>query len=126
MDGDDRTFEFRDHLSEDRALSVAEEPEVSAAIENAVAEYQAAEDVFNAAVWVIARAPELGTQIDAGNPGRRVLKLAPNAVAKSPGILVRYFRDGHDLVVDWVKFLPFDEKTAVTPDAYVFRRPTRT
>ena len=51
---------------------------------------------------------------------RRILNLPPNKVAKTPGLLVRYFQESQDtVVIDWVHFYPYDDSIAVYPSAYI-------
>ena len=100
-------------------LTVFEEQAVSDAVDAAVAEYPFAEDVFDAAIWLLARNPDAGDVIDGTNPVQNLICIPSNRLAKSPTLLVRYFRKDEDsLMITWIKFLPFDESNAVTPDAY--------
>ena len=52
------------------------------------------------------------------HPPRRVVHIRPLRKAASPGILVRYYRLSDIVVIDWVRFYPYDARTAVLPDAF--------
>ena len=119
-DDDDEEF-FEDWYSGDPALTVVEEDSVSAAIAEAVAKFPAADDVFQAAAWVIARAPDKGALLKSSESEYRLLKLLPNSIVKSPGVLVRHRVEKNQVVVDWIKFLPFNERDAVSPKAYDYK-----
>ena len=104
------------------ALQVIEEESVRVAVNLACQKYPQAEDMFNAATWRLARDRECGLQIEDKEPYRRIIKVNPIKGAKSPSLLVRYYiLDEDSLIVDWVKFYPFDETKAVDPLAYVFK-----
>lgn len=122
IEQEDDYLDFRDYVSADRALTVREEDSVTEAVSDAVTKYPAAEDIFRSAVWVIARSPRSGTVLGGSNPERRLLKLLPNSIAKTPGLKVRYYLESHLAVVDWVKFSPYDDSQAVAPAAYVYKR----
>lgn len=108
------------------AYTVIEEDSVREAVDAAVAKYPWADEVFEAAKFVISTNRFTGDEMPGTNPVRRLVYLRPNRLAKSPAILVRYYiceepeRDGYP-VVDWVKFYDYDDEEAVTPAAYVHR-----
>ena len=101
-------------------VTVREEHHVTEDVNSAVAEYPFAEDVFDAAKWRIARDPECGALVSGtdAHPPRRVVHILPVHQTSSPGLLVRYYRLPTMAVIDWVHFYPFDDGTAVLPDAY--------
>jgi hypothetical protein len=111
-------------MTADQLLSIIEEAIVTAAVEEAVARFPFAEEVFFAAKWRVARDFECGHLIAGSNPGKRLLYLPPNKIARSPGLLVRYFQGKDDfgypaIVVDWVQYLEYDEAKALAPRAFV-------
>ena len=107
-------------MSNATPITVREEHHVKDDVDSAVAKWPFAEDAFEAAKWRIARDPECGTpvsQTDA-QPPRRVVHIPPVRQAASPGILVRYYQLPTVVVIDWVRFYPFDDGAAVLPGAY--------
>ena len=101
-------------------LTIREELSVTRAIERAVEEHPLADDIYGAAAWRIAREPECGTPLIGAPEGCRVLNLPPNQEARTPGLLVRYSREGMQVItVDWIEFYPYDEALAVRPLAYI-------
>jgi hypothetical protein len=107
-------------LREYSVLTIREELSVTRAIERAVEEHPLADDIYGAAAWRIARELECGTPLVGVPEGYRVLNLLPNREARTPGLLVRYFREGVQMVtVDWIEFYPYDEALAVRPLAYI-------
>src|SRR5438132_9866659 len=99
-------------MTKDQLLSILEEDFVSLAVEEAVKRYPFAEDVFFGAKWRVVRDFECGELIPGSN--RRVVFVLPNKIAKSPGLLVRYYegKDAHGyplIVVDWVQYVDYDE-----------------
>lgn len=102
------------------ARTVREELAVSNKIDRAIGIHPLVENIFDAAKWRIAREPNCGTPMDEVDGDRRVLNLPPNKVAKSPGLLVRYFQESQDtVVIDWIHFYPYDDSIAVYPSAYI-------
>jgi len=99
-------------------LLVREEHHVEDDVDAATTEDPLAEEVFEAAKWRLARDPECGTKMPNVTPERWLLHLLPVAEAKSPGLLVRYYRVKEIIVVDWVKFYDHDEDAAIKPEAY--------
>ena len=110
-----------DFLSSSAALTVIEEPAVEQAIDAAAEEYPHAFDMFQAAAWRIARQPECGIVIDEEEPFRRIVKLVPIQQSKNPVMLIRYYIDGEDVVVDWIKVSPYDDRQAISPPAFTFK-----
>lgn len=103
-----------------QACIVREEASVSEAVDQAVAEHPLAEDMFESAKWRIAREPDCGTPVTDVPQSRFVVHILPNRDAETPGLLVRYYRESVDLVVvDWVRFYPYDDRLAVRPGAYL-------
>jgi len=109
-------------------FTVVEEEAVSDIVDAAVAQYPWADEVFQAAVWLIAKDRESGEPIPGTTPLRRLMYLRPNRLAKSPGVLVRYWVEDvtagaaeDRIVVDWVKFYDYDDDDAVTPAAYIHK-----
>jgi hypothetical protein len=103
-------------------LTVREEESVSLAVEEAVAKFPFAEEAFFAAKWRIVHDLKCGDLIPGTN--RRVVFVVPNKLAKSPGLLVRYYEgkdaDGYPLVVvDWIQYFEYDEGQASISDAFV-------
>ena len=102
------------------ACTVREELLVSREVDRAISMHPLVENIFEAAKWRIAREPNCGTPMEDVGEDRRVLNLPPNRVAKTPGLLVRYFQESQDIVViDWVRFYPYDDSIAVYPSAYI-------
>lgn len=100
--------------------TIREELNVSQEVARAASTHPLAGDVFDAATWRIAREPDCGTPMDEIDESRLVLHLLPNRLAKTPGLLVRYFRESRDIiVVDWVHFYQYEDGAAVNPAAYV-------
>jgi hypothetical protein len=99
-------------------LTVIEEAAVSEAVDAANAEYRFAEDIFEAAKWRLAHDRGAGTPLNGFNPPQRLICIPSNQIAKSPTLLVRFTASDTDVTITWVKFLPYDESSAVTPDAY--------
>ena len=101
-------------------LTIREELSVTHAIERAAEEYPMADDIYGAAAWRIAREPECGTPLKGAPEGYRVLNLPPNREARTPGLLVRYFRESAAAItVDWIEFYPYDDALAVRPHAFI-------
>ena len=103
-------------------LTVVEEGPVSETVDEAASKYKFADDVFQAAIWRIAREPGCGDILEGLNPERRILYLPPVTKAQSPGLIVRYYYDEERVMIDWVKFYPYKESDAVMPRAYVASR----
>ena len=100
-------------------LTVREEDAVSDAVEQAMTWNAFARDMMEAAIWRISREPTCGTPLPPlGTELRRLLHMPPNAIVKSPAMLVRYYVVEHTAVIDWIKFIPFNPSQAVNPDAY--------
>lgn len=100
-------------------LTVIEEDSVREAVDQAMAWNPFANDMMEAAIWRIAKEPTCGTLLEPSTtPPRLLLHIPPNATAKTPALLVRYYVIGPEVVVDWVKFLPFDPGQAVSPKAF--------
>ena len=53
-------------------------------------------------------------------PFRRLIKLTSIKQSQNPVLLVRYYYDADEAIVDWIKFLPMTKK-AVNPPAYIFK-----
>jgi len=111
-----------DYVNSSKALTVIEESEVSEILEESIQIYPHAGDMFQAALWRIAREPDCGALIEDKPPFRRLIKLVSVKQSKNPVLLIRYHFDDKEAVVDWVKFLPYDDKQAVNPPAYIFKR----
>ena len=92
-------------MSNATPITVREEHHVKDDVDSAVAKWPFAEDAFEAAKWRIARDPECGTPVSQTD-------------AHPPGILVRYYQLPTVVVIDWVRFYPFDDGAAVLPGAY--------
>ena len=103
-----------------RACTIREELTVTETVERATKEHPLAENIFDSAIWRIAREPDCGTPMAGIDESRRVLKLLPNRLGKTPGLLLRYRRVSQDLVsIEWVRYYPYDDTIAVVPAAYV-------
>ena len=103
-------------------LTVRQEDSVTDVVDAAVALHKHAEDVFMAAVWLIAKDPMCG-DVMTDMPDRRLVYLRPNRVAQSPGLLVRYKIETDGVpAIDWIKYYEYDEPDAVTPAAYIHKR----
>ena len=102
-------------------LTIVEEAEVKLRVDEATTNlHGAAEDIWEAAKWEMAR-HECGEKMPDTNPQRFLDYLAPNKVAKSPGLAFRYYYTKTEIVVDWVKFYDYNDAEAVAPAAYVAR-----
>ena len=101
-------------------LTIREELSVTRAIERAAEQYPLADDIYGAAAWRIAREPECGTPMPGAPEDYRLLNLLPNQEARTPGLLVRYFRESAQAItVDWIEFYPYDDALAVRPHAFL-------
>jgi len=111
-------------VTKDQLLSIVEDASVTAVVVDAVKRFPFAEDVFYAAMWRIARDFNCGEVVEDTDPVRRLLFLRPNKVAKSPGLLVKYY-EGVDqenypiILLEWAHYFDYDEAQAATPRAYV-------
>lgn len=100
-----------------KLLSFVETPEVSALVDAAVAKYTTADDVWSAAIWLIAR-QHAGAKVGKGKPQRYAVELPPVRESRSPGLVVRYYYedDGNcHGVIEWVHFYDYDENKAISP-----------
>jgi hypothetical protein len=89
----------------------------------ALKKYPAAANIFEAAIWRIVQG-HCGAEIKGSNPLRFVLELPPITEARSPGFLIRfYYKKGEicEFVVDWVHYVEFDPRLAVSPAAYTLQ-----
>lgn len=87
-------------------------------VERAMRLYPLAEDAFKAAKWRIAREPNCGMPVEEVN-GRRAIYLHSNRVAKTPSVLVEYSQQGNNLVINGIRYFPYDSSQAVCPTAYI-------
>lgn len=105
------------------ALTVIEEKIVTEAVKHATVHYPAAEEIFESVVWRIARQPDCGVLLEDASPFRRLVKTLSIRGANNPELLLRYYPEGEDaLIVDWIKFSPYNEMNAVSPEAFIFHR----
>jgi len=89
-----------------------------------VAKYPFAEDVYEAVKFRIAREPGVGTVMPGTTPRRQLVWVMSNPIAKSPGLLVRYYQKKEktcEITIDWIKFFPFDPAvhTGASPGEYI-------
>lgn len=99
-------------------LTVRDEPAVTETLEAAIAEFAMAEDIYEAAKDFVSRKPDVGEAVPNTDPVRRVVFLPPVRLGQRPGLLVRFRVEPNLVVVEWIRFYPYDEATAVMPDAY--------
>lgn len=120
-DDDDFVY-FQDFFNAAKAGGFYETESVAEVVRAELKNHPAAERIWLAATWLITHSPEIGKELPNTAPARRLLKLMPNEIAKTPGLLVRYYMDGNRVAIDWVKFFPYDKAKSVSPAAYVYSK----
>lgn len=119
---EDEFHPFEDHYADQPAITIVSEDSVDQVLKEALKTIPAADDMFQAAAWVIARSPMVGKVMHGTKPERRVLKLLTVEQVKNPVLLLRYYLERHQAIVDRIEFLPYDKTNTVSPASYVYSR----
>lgn len=77
--------------------------------------------MYMAAEWRIARDPLCGYELSGTK--FRLIKLVPIQMVQNPILKLRYYIDTENkqIVVDWIKFEPYDKNQEVSPAAFFFK-----
>jgi hypothetical protein len=112
----------KDPTALNRALTIFEEFSASEEIDIAIKQYPHAHDMIEAAKWRIARQPDCGIEIGNEEPFHRILKLPPLKNSQNPTLIVRFYVNEHEAIIDWAKFYPYEESQAISPAAFIYKR----
>lgn len=100
--------------------TIIEETRVTETLQTEIAANPRVDEVFEALKWRLARDPECGTLAEHPSGEYRLVFLPSVRPAKSPSLLARYQHDAmaQTVTIDWIKVYPYDDATAVSPDAF--------